>query len=1478
MNNHTVSNSCGRTQQSASFKTVRYKGIDYISEASVRCRLMMNVLEIPVPFQLDGNIYPHNGHLLDIAYRVPWKNKISMCTLQMTGSVMDDLKANIHFSDCLERFSVLQTGRRLEEVVPSSNPASQCSIGTAEVLWLLDGVESSAIRSPWEESFSPCTPDACCFTCDDLTLPEEVIFGDHLQRFKSHLPPFQTMLQRLKIMTVSDPVLNSSVNLLEGLVFRHCASYDAVLDEETGATFTGGNVIEVFKKEAALNEESLMLPVELHMDSSRRQEPIFSFAKLQGFLNVTREPIEERFPLKDLFKEATFADKLTTELEILEMAESSLANVTFKEPKSPVALRSYAEMELDLPLSPCNHTLCLPDLFMPSRLLSAEILSPVYKQHFMSDSDCENMEKAVWMAEKHPQCASKFLLAEPQVTKPLVHIQSLSELLTLLKVEMEPVPEPKDNMGQFHFTDSTVTMPNLSIYTEKIYTKKCKRAVRESHMDEIFSPLSIVKIDELLSKCASNAGNEQNHSVSSALPSSGRPTAVHPSQSKPLQSAVPTQVERGTTVKFFIMERMSHQGDSSTVTTTGGIDCKAVEIEQHMSSPAERCFGSQTISSTCLSEKQHSLVEMSKSSPLKHGVKDIEVISTIRKLPEKSEQRRENIISKSSPLSNCFRGRKGNNSVVHTYEDTLMSFVTLRKMSPMQKPQQSSPTSAEVTVNQNSIGKALPDNRINVVNHASDAGRSVIASEKSFPCEEKQEIISKIVYVQATESQRHAYRELHAMALPSMSKMQKLGISALNNRDFGTLSSELTRFLLKQQERMLRTEQDADSVNEMPLLHILVTLKEHVLFGCDLNAAAEYLAQAKDSCTLSCLNELLRKFEVLQYLSQKRQEPNPKLLELQEQINTWMNSHANHNTRVLVLTVNGVNKELLSALNQVSGNSVSEIVPGEGKHKVVSREVMDRLSYSRCVVVCSQHIGPDFPWQSFSVVFELHCVGHSPFGSVCSERNIDFISFSTAVPESTDISEESTAKSYLDTVPFVLLITDGLLNRLKIQFTLETMYNIVLLERKHSPSALKLGGTHFDVITVDETTAILIQELSELDMKIGQASERVVMRLSALSLQFSRCWLILHCAENHRALISSNIYINLVHIYSASVLFGIKSEKFDVKVLMVCEEEEIASYIYQISLHTLMNSERDGLSWLDRDWLSVRPTEAEHCLLHFPCINPLIAQLMLRRAPSLQWLLGASFFELQEMFPQIPHKVIKLFSDITAESKVKKATLKSENTPFSDINSPAHPHLPPWTQDLDKPQLDLEDKTPYSQFTQLIGHNRRRGEETWRKNELSLPDSTHSHSFNPLLPSQFSQASATVSVWQPQGEGFIQHPNLVPGRAVPRGSARVPLAPLPTSEVLGFRNTACAFSSRPQGQTHRSSPENDPPRTTGEERKRRGGEDAHSDFGPNLRDYWSVFTGETSVQQKSSLNCIAEETTAILKTHFFPIGNRSSGR
>lgn len=45
------------------------------------------------------------------------------------------------------------------------------------------------------------------------------------------------------------------------------------------------------------------------------------------------------------------------------------------------------------------------------------------------------------------------------------------------------------------------------------------------------------------------------------------------------------------------------------------------------------------------------------------------------------------------------------------------------------------------------------------------------------------------------------------------------------------------------------------------------------------------------------------------------------------------------------------------------------------------------------------------------------------------------------------------------------------------------------------------------------------------------------------------------------------------------------------QVLLAYEEEEIARYIYRISVHTLMSSNRDALSILDRDWISVQTTE-----------------------------------------------------------------------------------------------------------------------------------------------------------------------------------------------------------------------------------------------------------------------------------------------
>ncbi|XP_051536310.1 uncharacterized protein LOC127430521 [Myxocyprinus asiaticus] len=253
--------------------------------------------------------------------------------------------------------------------------------------------------------------------------------------------------------------------------------------------------------------------------------------------------------------------------------------------------------------------------------------------------------------------------------------------------------------------------------------------------------------------------------------------------------------------------------------------------------------------------------------------------------------------------------------------------------------------------------------------------------------------------------------------------------------------------------------------------------------------------------------------------------------------------------------------------------------------------------------------------------------------------------------------------------------------------------------------------------------------------------------------------------------------------------------------------------------------------------------------------------MMLKRAPSLQWLLEASFSELQEMFPQISHKVIKLFSDITAKSKLKPASPENENEPSLLTNNtayPPHPHLPPKVQDFSTPQSDpqachsqqsmqftlslseqKENKTPPSLFRESIGqplcfredrnednisagHFRRRGEESWQRNKLSLPDHSLTHSCNLLTSSQFSQSSATMSVWQPQREEHMNsNPNPVLGQAVPQ----VSMKPLLTPEVLGCSNSVFGFGSGLQALW--SSPESCLSQETGEERKRQG-EDLHS--------------------------------------------------
>ncbi|KAF7663478.1 hypothetical protein LDENG_00210560 [Lucifuga dentata] len=407
---------------------------------------------------------------------------------------------------------------------------------------------------------------------------------------------------------------------------------------------------------------------------------------------------------------------------------------------------------------------------------------------------------------------------------------------------------------------------------------------------------------------------------------------------------------------------------------------------------------------------------------------------------------------------------------------------------------------------------------------------------------------SRVLQVQASESQKHAYYELLAFIQPHLSSARELGLSSSGCGDFSHLTPDQSHFLLKQQEQQLSRTQgkslelvkDQEQLfSRVALIHVVVTVKE-LLLKCDLSAAVAYLVQAAEVCAEQSLALLVKRLQIILYLSHRNQESNLKLLQLQQHLTAWKNSIKTQNTTSKILVITTVDSEdvrsaITKGLSQVT--AITTVSPDEVKAKLKAATVLSSVHDNVCVVVCDQHIGADFPWHHFSLVVEYEGRGQSPWSSVCRERNISHISFHTVLPnagqqpDTTCYSAASDVHVFYecvcvflkevekalwcleDDVSYVLFVTDGLLNCQLLLQTLESVFNITVLERRHCPSLQILGGTHhYAVITVDESTAIIIQEQDELCEE--RASEGVVMRLTALSLQYNCCWLILHCPES----------------------------------------------------------------------------------------------------------------------------------------------------------------------------------------------------------------------------------------------------------------------------------------------------------------------------------------------------------------------------
>ncbi|XP_043968411.1 protein shortage in chiasmata 1 ortholog [Gambusia affinis] len=1188
---------CDKNASNELFSAVRFKALDYVFEASTTLKISINLLSLPAPYVTGtSDLYPHSGRLPDDTYRKPWiRGKvISSCKLFVSGSVLDDLGQKNQPVNSLERFIV----EKDVEIVPSSNPDS---FDEDQFIFLLN----KQINDSCQETFSKCRPDETSpeTKCKDLFLSEDFIAPDLVAELKRHLPSLKAKLSRLKTLPVSDPLLNSTgISISEDVMFscfRRCESYKKPADAISDVAC--GDFQDQFLKLPLLQTESLLLPPVV--DSSQLKTQNFTtFSGVGGCVNISPEPVDEECSVLDLLRRTSLSKSP------VEISQFDLQQKQIKEKRQSGKLIQSgcsAGTELDFILSPIpkkNRT----HIRLSTSHLQEEKLSPFTPTSFLSTRTKNEMKKTVWSSEKHLTSVLRFLLSEPALHEPASGFHPLREALGVIKLEKQSFSSAVDKL-------------ELRLETEK---------------PEIILGKNLELIEKMTTEVPTNRQNEKED-FSRMIPEHEEVEFLHvdsPNNANLLKQS-PVGSSRFSSSKLIVGPNSRERSTTSTgPEETRSEPAAGSPAPLNISSGAADWFRSSGGSGCSLPSRSNA------------GDNQKSLIFT-KHQPEKNLDPLSDFMTLRSQQLAAAGATTSISAVPEEEEVNQPEQQHHHHHSEEMKTTDRKPAYVSLAV----MGDAVREQNPAAVRAGRIDGRPVGDSDLKH--------YSRVIQVQPTESQRRVYCELLAVAQPCLSSARQLGLHFPSWGNFSCLSPDQTNFLLKQQDRALsRTPAGSSELvrdqeqlfNLAALIHVLVTFKE-LLLKCDLSIAVEYLTKAAETCEDHRLMQLRKRLQIILFLSHRKEEPDFKLLELQKLLAEILQTRKGSNSTEKILVILSVeshenSSKVISSLSRVTGAAVSSVCPDEEKKKLNGASVVSRVCGSDCVLVFEENIGPDFPWSCFSVLVEFDHPGPSRWSQICSDRSISRLSFITSLSDS---DSEKICWRLEENVPFVLLVTEGLLNYPLLLQTLESSFGVTVMERSHSLTLQKLGGIHnYTVITVDESTAIVIQEQDELGQ--DRASERLVMRLSALSLQYSCCWLILHCPDGRGGGFSSETFNNLVLVYSSLVLFGMKSEELDVKVLIVSEVLEMAEFINRICFSSLMSKYGDPVSYLDRDWLTVSPSQEESCLSQFPCVSPLVGQLMLSRAPSLQWLLGADLPQLSQLLPEVPQKVLKLFSDITS--------------------------------------------------------------------------------------------------------------------------------------------------------------------------------------------------------------------------------------
>ncbi|XP_059869316.1 protein shortage in chiasmata 1 ortholog [Delphinus delphis] len=1170
------------------FPAFKYCAIDYSYENVVRKKFCRDALLLRIPSCLyqDEN-YP--ARITDNKFRKPWTRVSAVSVSEMTEiSLLDQWKASFFVEEFPAKKTVTgmmtELSCEFEEIVPSSNPDSQTEVEEASLYNHKDYNEFFTIVNCLEEC-----PLLQAQKQDLYIDDEEIIFVNNLMTYRSQLPTSHTLLSRLKLFLVKDPLLDFKGQMFtEADFFRECFSFqgdmkgfveDFYMDKENFCQ-------EKLEDTVGLNEAASVFPeCEFLISASLKQEvDIPSLSELKESLNLMPEMINYVDENEKLFRR-DFTIKHGIYIEDIKCSSTEI-----------LAIQSQCESEYKEPVElemPLTH-LHLTNQHSSVNSLCAELQkfpsSPACKISLLIAEESANKYCMVWQSESCRSSLNTFLFRVPRTGEPN-SLYSVVDFKKIFSIEEESLVVNPENAEWWKQAGlnliMTETLEHLSTYLYHNLSSDDSKL-------ETFLPTNVLQLKSWL----------EHKSCSSPIKLIEISTNDHlsPSQKTPPLSKAVT--DSYFSDEYVAVERPRKEEKPKIDLELGYRIIRTKENEDYLE-----------LDSTVPSTESSSSSKIQEAS-FKHG-------------------------------------KKQENNL-----DLLNDFIMLRNK------YKTCTSKTEVTDNDGKDDKEEHSLTLQEEN-------PIVCTNETLEKANQERRADNVIEIQASDSQCQAYCLLEAAASPILKKLVCLCTLPAANWKFDTVIFDQTRFLLKQQEKVISDaiHQGKNVEREMTfkyaaLLHLLVTIRD-VLLTCSLDTALGYLSNAKDiykSILGSYLDDIWRQLEIVQFIREKKPETSYKIQELQCQILNWMQSGQQIKVLIIIrMDSDGEKHLLIKILNEIEGLTLT-VLHSNKKDFLESKGVLNGTSF--CAVVHNQYIGADFPWSNFSFVVEYNFVENSCWAEHCEKLNIPYLAFKVILPD-TVLKRSTLLDSFggflLEIqIPYVFFASEGLLNTPEILQLLETKYNITLVERCCSESLKLFGGTeHYVVVTIDEDTTIILQDLEELNCE--KASDNIIMRLMALSFQYSYCWIILYAKKplNSEYCLTEKTLHHLALIYAALVSSGLKSEELDVKLLIAPGVEETALLIRQIADHNLMTSKRDPHEWLDKSWLEISPSKEEMYLLDFPSVNPLVAQLMLNKGPSLNWILLATLCQLQELLPEVPEKVLKHFCDITSLFKISPSVTKS---------------------------------------------------------------------------------------------------------------------------------------------------------------------------------------------------------------------------